>query len=133
MEYILLTEGVNMNKKKRGKFNVPNAGGKRGKKRVKSRWRKPRGIDNKKRIRKKSHGKNVKIGYKNDAKRRNLHPSGKEEVRVFNVQEVESLKGRDVVVRIAGQVGKKKRIEIMKKAEELNLRVLNPVKDINKE
>jgi len=31
-------------------------------------------------------------------------------------------------VRIAAQVGKKKKMEIMKKAEELGIKVLNPIK-----
>ncbi len=117
-----------MNKKKRGSFNVPNSGGKRGKKRVKARWRKPRGIDNKKRIRKKSHGKNVKVGYGNDSDKRNKHPSGFYEAIVNNIKELEMLKGKNIVARIAGAVGKKKRMEIEKKANELKIRILNPLK-----
>ena len=119
-----------MNKKKRSSFNVPNAGGKRGKKRVKERWRKPRGVDNKKRIKKKSHGKNVKIGYKNDKKKRFLHPSKAREILIHNVKELEDLKNEEnIVVRIASSVGKKKRIEIEKKAEEIKIRILNPLKN----
>lgn len=118
-----------MNKKKRAKFNVPNANGKKGKKRVKERWRKPRGIDNKKRVRKKSHGKVVKIGYKNDADKRGLHPSKKKEVLVSNVGEVEAIKEKEVVIRIRSSVGKKKRMEIEEKAREMKIRVLNPLKN----
>ncbi len=112
-----------MNKKKKGKFNVLNAGGKRGKKRVKERWRKPRGIDNKKRVREKWAGKSPNIGYKNDARLRGLHPSGKREALVYRPEDLEGLK--DVVVRIASSVGKRKRTAILEKAEAMGLRVVN--------
>ncbi len=112
-----------MNKKKKAKFNVLNAGGKRGKKRVKERWRRPRGIDNKKRIREKWAGKSPNIGYKNDAKLRGLHPSGKKEVLIYRPEDLEGLK--DVVVRIASSVGKRKRTAILEKAEAMGLRVVN--------
>ena len=122
-----------MRKKKKPKFNVPNAGGKRGKKRVKQRWRKPRGIDNKKRVKKKSAGKSPKIGYKNAEKIRFLHPSKAREVLIHNEKEVEELKERakkeKIAIRIASAVGKKKRALIVKKAQELNIRVLNKPKE----
>ncbi len=111
-----------MKKKKKPDFKVPNFG---VKKRVKDRWRKPRGIDNKKRIRKKSAGPSPNIGYKNPEQIRHLHPSGKREVLVENAEQVEALKGQDVVLRIAGKVGKKKRIEIAEKAKALGLRIVN--------
>lgn len=119
-----------MKKKKHPKFNVPNAGGKRGKKRVKDRWRRPRGIDNKKRIKKRSAGARPKIGYKNPESIRGLHPSGKREVLVSNVKEIEALNPELHVIRIRASVGKKKRREILEKAKEMGIRVLNPGKGL---
>ncbi len=123
-----------MNKKKKATFNIPNIG-KRGKKRVKERWRKPRGVDNKKRIRKKSHGKVVKIGYKNDKKRRFLHPSGAKEFLIRNLKELlevlEEFKEntKAIAIRFSSSLGRKKKKELQKIAEQNNVRVLNPLKE----
>ena len=110
-------------KKSHPNFNVLNAGGKRGRTNVKKRWRKPRGIDNKKRIRKASHGACPRVGYKNPAALRGKHPTGLEEVLVHNLAELEAAAGK--LVRIAGSVGKRKRAELEKKAAELKLKIAN--------
>ncbi len=123
-----------MKKKKKPMFNVPNAGsGKRGKVRVKDRWRKPKGIDNKKRIRKKSHGASPRVGYKNAAKIRGLHPSGHKEVLIRNAAELERTvelakkEGKKVAIRIAHGVSVLKRIFIEKEAKKKGIKVLNPL------
>jgi large subunit ribosomal protein L32e len=54
-----------------------------------------------------------------------LHPSGFEEIIVHNVKDLEQLNPKTQAARIGGSVGTKKRIEIGKKAEELDLRILN--------
>jgi large subunit ribosomal protein L32e len=110
-----------MNKKKKPAFIIPNS---KSIMRVPSRWRKPRGIDNKKRIRVAAHGKSPRIGYKNSSIVRFTHPCGNFEVIVHNPAQLEELK--DVVVRIGGAVGNRKRIAIIKRANELKLRILNP-------
>jgi large subunit ribosomal protein L32e len=110
-----------MNKKKKPDFIIPNS---KKMKRVPSRWRKPRGIDNKKRIRLAAHGASPRIGYKNSAAVRFMHPCGSIEVMVHNPAQLEGIKG--AVIRIGGSVGNKKRIAIVNRASELKLRVLNP-------
>ncbi len=108
-------------KKKRFKFLRQRTPGKR---RLKMSWRKPKGIDSPKRVERKEKGRVVKIGYRTPRLIRFLHPSGLPEVIVHNPTELEGLKG--VVVRIASTVGRKKRMEIVRKAEELGLKVINP-------
>jgi len=108
-------------KKRRFKFLRQRTPGKR---RLKMSWRKPRGIDSPKRIERKEKGRVVKIGYRTPKLIRGLHPSGFPEVIVHNPSELEGLK--DVVIRIGRTVGRKKRMEIVKRAEELGLRVINP-------
>lgn len=108
-------------KKKNPKFKPMNLGFMKS---VKARWRKPRGIDNKKRIRKRSAGPVPRIGYKNAAAVRFLHPSGMKEVLVHNLAELVAA-GKDVVIRIAGGVGGKKRAVLEAKATELKLKVVN--------
>lgn len=113
-----------MKKKSKPSFVVPNS---KSIMRVPSRWRKPRGIDSKKRIRQASEGACPRVGYKNSPEVRFMHPSGMREVLVHNTRElVEGMK--NVVLRIAGSVGLRKRLEIQKKAESMKLRVLNPSK-----
>lgn len=93
-------------------------------KRVKPSWRRPHGINSK--IREKLKGKlpMPTVGYRAPKAMRYLHPSGLGEVLVYNVKDLEKVSGQ--AVRIAAAVGKKKRDEILKKAEEKKLKVLNP-------
>ena len=107
-------------KKKKPKFTPMNL---RTRKRVKDRWRKPRGVANKKRRKYAYAGPSPRVGYKNTEKARGLHPLGLEELLVRNLKELEGAK--DVLVRISGSVGAKKRAQIEEKAKKLGLRVVN--------
>ncbi|MFP3950138.1 MAG: eL32 family ribosomal protein [Candidatus Micrarchaeia archaeon] len=110
-------------KKPKKTFYVPNSTGKRRMKSVKPRWRKQRGEDNKKRQKKAFFGASPKVGNKNAREMRGLHVLGLPEILVSNPSELEG--AEEILVRIAAGVGKRKRGEIIKKAEEMNLRVLN--------
>ena len=114
---------ISVKKKSKKKFTVPNTTGCRRMKSVKSRWRKQTGIDNKKRIRKAFMGKSPRVGNKNAEDVRGLHPLGLQEILVNNVKELEG--AEKVLVRIASKVGKRKKADIVAKAKELNLRILN--------
>jgi large subunit ribosomal protein L32e len=70
----------------------------------------------------------VKIGYKNVADARHLHPSGLPEVIVYRPRELEGIDPKGRVIRIAHTVGEKKRVAILERAKELGLRILNPGK-----
>lgn len=107
-------------KKRKPKFNVPNLGFFKS---VKSRWRKPRGTHNKKRMKAKFMGASPRVGYRNPEKTRGLHSSGMREVLVNNPQELEGLK--DILVRVASGVGALKRKHIAEKAKSMKLRVVN--------
>jgi large subunit ribosomal protein L32e len=88
-------------------------------------WRKPRGLDNK--IRRKILGwpPGPSMGYKGPKVARYLHPSGYREVVVYNVADLEGIDANTQAVRIAHTVGKRKRADIIAKAKELNLKILN--------
>lgn len=111
-------------KKKKPKFNVLNLGFFKS---VKARWRRPRGTHNRKRMKQKWTGASPHIGYRNALAIRGVHPAGLREVLAHNVQELDGLK--NVVVRIAGGVGARKRKAMEEKAKAMSLRILNSGSD----
>ena len=106
------------------KFLRPNYG-RTSRSRIKIAWRRPRGIDNKKRQKIAYMGASPSIGYGQPAAIKHFHPAGMRETLVQNPSELTGLKG--VLVRIAGSVGRKKRETIERVAKEMKLRVLNPM------
>jgi large subunit ribosomal protein L32e len=98
-------------------------------KRLDSSWRVPRGKDSKTRKSRKGWPLKPSIGYRASSRLRDVHPSGKREVAVVNLKELEALKGVDVVARISRRVGRRKRREITDKAKELGVALLNPLRE----
>jgi large subunit ribosomal protein L32e len=96
-------------------------------KRLKS-WRRPRGNQSKLRMHRKSKGHMPSPGYGSPNALRGLHPSGYEEVLIFNVKDLEQINKEKQAARISSRVGRRKRIDIMKTAKELNIKILNPFK-----
>jgi large subunit ribosomal protein L32e len=96
------------------------------KKRTPESWRKPRGALSKQRRGIKGKGDLVEAGYRSPTAARGLHPSGFEEVRVHNVDDLEGVDGDTQAVRIASKVGGRKRERIEDVAAEREIRVLNP-------
>ncbi|MFB6192366.1 MAG: 50S ribosomal protein L32e [Haloarculaceae archaeon] len=96
------------------------------KKRVPSSWRRPRGGLSKQRRGVKGKGDTVEAGFRGPTAVRGLHPSGFEEVRVENTDDLEGVDGDRQAVRIGSTVGARKRERIEDLAEERGIRVLNP-------
>ena len=94
-------------------------------KRLGEKWRKPRGRDSKLRVRKRGKGKRVTIGYRGPKDIRGLHPSGFAEVMINNVNSLENVNASEQAIRIASSVGRRNREQILKKAGELKIKVLN--------
>ena len=88
-------------------------------------WRRPKGIHSKMRRNLKRRPPVVDIGFRGPAEVRGLHPSGFEEVMVYNIDGLEGIDPKKQAVRIGGTVGTKKRIVIQERADELGIRVLN--------
>ena len=88
-------------------------------------WRKPKGIHSKMKRCLKRRPPMVDIGYRGPKSVRNLHPSGFEEVLIYNVEGLEGIDPKKQAVRIGGTVGTKKRMAIEDRADELGIRVLN--------
>ncbi|RLI06767.1 50S ribosomal protein L32e [Candidatus Bathyarchaeota archaeon] len=94
--------------------------------RIKESWRRPRGIDSKMRLKKKGWPPSPSVGYRGPKAVRGLHPSGYEEVLVYNVGDLATIDPETQAIRIAGTVGARKRATILAEAEKRGIKVLNP-------
>lgn len=88
-------------------------------------WRKPKGKDNKIRKQKSGMPAIVKVGYRGPKGARGLHPSGYTDNVIHNVNELVKLDPEKDAARLGHTVGRRKRMEIIAKANELDIKVLN--------
>jgi len=102
-------------------------------KKLATNWRRPKGKDNKMRKQVSGVPPLVKVGYKGPRKARGLHPSGYNDILVFNTKDLMKIDAKKDAARIAHAVGNKKRIDIVTEATKLKIKVLNPGKiDVKK-
>lgn len=94
--------------------------------RVSDSWRKLRGIDSATREKRKGRITMVSSGYRKPKSVRGMHPSRFTEVYVERPSDVEGLDPDIHAVRIGSTVGMRKRQEIIRRADALMVRVLNP-------
>merc|ERR1711953_878965 len=95
---------------------------------VKSNWRKPKGIDNRVRRRFKGMYKMPNIGYGSAKNTRHMLPTGFKKVLVNNIKELEVLmmQNKKFCAEIARGVSAKNRKTIVERAQQLAIRVTNP-------
>lgn len=122
---------VNLKKKKsHPTFNVPNFGAKK-RSRVPERWRKQRGIDNKKRIKKDFMGAEPTIGYRNSEELRGVRANGKRIVMIYNLNHLKEVLANPEMtnydVTLAGPLSRRKKMEITKVAAQNKIHVTNGV------
>ncbi len=114
-----------MKKRKKPKFLRQ---GSKNVKRISKKWRRPMGSQSKLRKHKIARGSMPNAGYGSPKAIRGLHPSGYEDVLVYNAKDLEKIDSKKQACRIASTVGKRKRLDIMKRASELKIKILNPLK-----
>lgn len=93
-------------------------------------WRRPKGRDNKMRLKEKGRPAVVSVGYKKDSNIRGKIEN-KIPKRISNIKDLENTHKHDVI--IVDKIGKKKKIEIAKIAKEKELKILNFNFDKHKE
>ena len=93
-------------------------------------WRRPKGNDNKIRLEIKGYPKRVKIGYGKPRLVRNLHPTGFKLVIVHRPEDVDKVDPTKEAIVIGRTVGLRKRVEIVRRAIERGVRVINVTKDV---
>ncbi len=117
-----------MTKKSHPTFAVPNLGAP-NRKGVKDRWRKQRGIDNKKRVKRSGYGAVPNIGYKNSDSIRHLRQDGTRSLLVRNEQElIDASKLKGITVVMAHSLSQRKRAALEGLAKKFGLNVANKVR-----
>jgi large subunit ribosomal protein L32e len=87
--------------------------------------RKPKGVDNKMRKQVSGVPPLVKVGYRGPKSARGLHPSGYRDRLIHNIRDLEKLDPKIDAARIGHSVGRRKRIDIVSRANALGVKVLN--------
>ena len=95
-------------------------------KRVKESWRRPRGGTSRIRLEISGWPRKPNIGFQKDSRIRGLHPSGLIERLVRQERDLEGVDPKKHIVRLAHQLGEKKRLVILEKARQLKVHVANP-------
>lgn len=90
-------------------------------KRVSASWRKPRGTDNKVRYGFRGYVKRVRVGYGTS--------SDSNIVLVSNEGELNALVGKNATVIFSSTLGKRKKLLLLKKADELKIKIANVAAD----
>ena len=93
--------------------------------RLGDKWRSSKGPRSKMRLKKRSRSAIVETGYRSPTIARYLHPTGKAEVLVYRVQDLESVDHVGEIVRIAHTVGARKRLEIIEAANARRISIVN--------
>ena len=92
---------------------------------IEKKWRRPRGIDNKMRTNEKSWPRVANIGWGGPSAIRGLHSSGKEEIMIYNIKDLEAVNPENQVARIGSTVGGKKKAAIIEEAGKKGIKILN--------
>ncbi|MBT3416461.1 hypothetical protein HN425_00105 [Candidatus Woesearchaeota archaeon] len=100
-------------------------------KKYKNKWRKPRGLQNKRRLKYKGHQKNPSQGYRSPVEVRGLHNSGLELINISNIKELDNIKKETQIVEVAARTGIKNKVIILEACKAKGITVSN-IKDIEK-
>ncbi|MBN2111520.1 50S ribosomal protein L32e [Candidatus Woesearchaeota archaeon] len=98
-------------------------------KRLKEKWRKPKGLQSKMKYSLPGYKKPLEVGYGSPAEVKGLTRDGFVPVRVSNLKELSKIEEGEGAL-ISSTVGQRKKAEILKKAKDMSIKVLN-IKDID--
>merc|ERR1711970_226705 len=95
--------------------------------RVKEAWRKPRGIDNPVRRRMRGNRPMPSIGHGNDKRAKHVLQNGFKKCLIHNIRELDALMmlHKTYAAEIAHGVSARKRVQLIKRAKEINVKVTN--------
>ncbi len=123
--------GINLEllklKKKKPKFVMQDN---HKKKKLKNKWRKPRGSDSKMRYKRRGYRKRLAVGYKTPKSIYGLNKDGLKGVLVHSIKDFKKINKTNEAMIISSTVGAKKKIEIIKEAKNNSIKIIN-IKDID--
>ncbi len=90
--------------------------------RLAMKWHKPKGGDNKIRRKLRGHPRQPRIGWGSPHAARGLSPEGFKQTVVYTEEDLKNVQGACIIART---LGARKRILLLKKAQEMKLKVLN--------
>lgn len=96
----------------------------------KLKWRRAKGIHSKTRLQHKGNIKTPNIGYSSPKKVKGLNPSGLKEIIIKTIKDLNKIDPKTQIALLSKTLGNRKKIEIVKKTKELNLKIQN-IKDID--
>ena len=99
-------------------------------KRLRTHWRKPKGIHSKLRNHFKGHRSNVSVGWKSSCDSRGLI-NGLQCTVVFTLNQIVGINPSTQGISIGSSVGYRKRLTLINKAKELGINIIN-IKDVDK-
>jgi len=91
----------------------------------KLKWKRPRGKDNKVRLKLKGYPPMASPGYGTPSTLRFLHPSGLLPVTISSVKDLEHLDPNKHIIYISSSIGLRKRLELIRLAKEKGFKVAN--------
>ena len=94
-------------------------------KRLKHKWRKPKGSDSKMRWGVKGYRRCVQVGWGSPKAARFLNREGKMEILVNCLQDIENMDPKDGCAILASGLGQKKKVEIVKKCTQKGISIGN--------
>jgi len=97
----------------------------------KNKWRKPRGLHNKRRLQKAGHQKNPSKGYRSPSLVRGLHYDGYMIVKINSLKDLQQLDPKKHIAEISAKTGMRTRIKIVEECKTKNIPLAN-IKDLDK-
>ncbi len=94
-------------------------------------WRRPKGLDSKMRLRKRGYRRCVEVGWGSPKKIKNFDKSGLKIRLISSIKELDNINAKTEGIIVGKCVGLKKRILLLKKTEEMKITVLN-IKNVAK-
>jgi len=99
------------------------------KKKLSRKWRRPKGLHSKIRLKLRGRSKSVSMGYRSPRKVRYLHKSGLQQHIVRSISDLKGLDAKKIYLIISSSLGDRKKITILKKVKEQgfnNLNIIDP-------
>ena len=100
------------------------------KKKLKNKWRKPRGSDSKMRYKRRGYRGIISVGYKTPKSIFGLNKNGLKGILIHSIKDLDKIKQDFEAAIISKKVGAKKKIEIIKQAKNKSIKIMN-IKDVD--